>query len=219
MTDRQRFLDRVRSRLVIEPPENLPHPLVEVAEVPLVDYARNLDDLPAAFTRAAERVGTRVVRIPGTGELRDVLTRVVEEHGIRSAVASGDPEASTAAADLEALGVAVRPFDGVASCTEADLGVTGASWAIAATGTVVADAGRAGGRAASLLPPVHLAVVPMDRLVATAGDVFRRMSQIHPDGPPSQLVLITGPSRSGDIELQLTVGVHGPKHVVTVLVG
>ncbi len=219
MTDRQTFLDRVRSRLTTEPHENLPHPLVEVAEIPLVGYVRQLDDLPAAFTDAAERVGVRVVRIADTEALREVLAGLTEEHGIRSAVASGDPETAAAVSHLEALGVGIRPFDGPAACADADLGVTGAAWAIAATGTLVAEAGRAGGRTASLLPPVHLAVVPVQRLVPTAGDLFRRMAEIHPEGPPSQLVLITGPSRSGDIEMQITVGVHGPKHVIVVLVG
>jgi L-lactate dehydrogenase complex protein LldG len=73
---------------------------------------------------------------------------------------------------------------------------------------------RAGSRTASLLPPVHLALVRRDAIVATPGDLLRHLPERLPDGLPSNLVLITGPSRSADIELQLTVGVHGPRELV-----
>jgi L-lactate dehydrogenase complex protein LldG len=78
---------------------------------------------------------------------------------------------------------------------------------------MVVSSAAARGRAASLLPRVHLCVVRADRLVATPADVLRD-GRWHP--PPSNLVFITGPSRTGDIEQVMTLGVHGPTavHVV-----
>ena len=79
---------------------------------------------------------------------------------------------------------------------------------VALTGSIVVDAGRAGGRTVSLLPPLHVAFVRADAIVATPGDLWRALE----DGPmPSNLVQITGPSRSADIELVITLGVHGPQ--------
>ena len=78
---------------------------------------------------------------------------------------------------------------------------------------MVVSSARAGGRSASLLPPVHLALLPASRVLASASELWRRMGEHFPDGPPSQLVFISGPSRSADIEFTLTVGVHGPKRV------
>jgi L-lactate utilization protein LutC len=76
---------------------------------------------------------------------------------------------------------------------------------------VVLDARRAGSRTASLLPRVHLAIVSEATIVESTGDVLRDLGRWCPDGLPSNLVFVTGPSRSADIELQITLGVHGPR--------
>jgi L-lactate dehydrogenase complex protein LldG len=75
----------------------------------------------------------------------------------------------------------------------------------------------AGGRLASLLPPVHICVLPADRIVAAPADVLRGLGH-DPGALPSSLVLVTGPSRTGDIEQLLTIGAHGPTalHVIVV---
>jgi L-lactate dehydrogenase complex protein LldG len=112
----------------------------------------------------------------------------------------------------------VRPSDGPQVSAAVDLGVTGAAYGIALTGSVVVAADRAGCRTASLLPPVHVAIVRVGRLLATPEELFRHLPRRFPDGMPSNLVLITGPSRSADIELQLTLGVHGPRALWVVLV-
>jgi L-lactate utilization protein LutC len=128
-------------------------------------------------------------------------------------VVSCDPEATSTASHLEGLGVAVVPWDGPASAAAADLGVTGAVCGIAATGSVVVASDRAGGRSASLLPPVHAVLVRVGSLVATPADLWRDLGRLFPAGLPSQVVVITGPSRTADIELVLVCGVHGPGHV------
>jgi L-lactate utilization protein LutC len=96
----------------------------------------------------------------------------------------------------------------------ADVGVTGAMAGLATTGTVVQHSGRAGGRTASLLPPVHLCVLPASRVVASTAEVLRHLGA---EPLPSNIVLITGPSRSGDIEQIIALGVHGPLVVRVVL--
>ena len=73
-------------------------------------------------------------------------------------------------------------------------------------------------RLASLLPPVHVAVIEAAQILPDLFDLFARL-QIsgHPE-MPSNLTLITGPSKTGDIELRLTTGVHGPGewHVIII---
>ena len=101
--------------------------------------------------------------------------------------------------------------------SRAAVGITSVDAALASTGTMVmlADAGRS--RAASLLPLHHIALVPRRRIHATAESwiaLLRREGELDAtlrDG--SQLTFITGPSKSADIELTLTLGVHGPKTV------
>jgi L-lactate dehydrogenase complex protein LldG len=95
--------------------------------------------------------------------------------------------------------------------------VVRATAAVAATGSIVVDSARAG-RLVSLLPPVAVFVVDASSVVALTGDVLRHHDERWPDGPPTNVVFVTGPSRSGDIEMILAVGVHGPGEVHAVLV-
>ncbi len=175
-------------------------------------FRRPLTDPAAAFTEEAEALGVQVRRV-GPGGVPAFLGEVVAAHGVHRAVVSRDPEAAGAAAALKELGVAVDDWDGPAAAAAADLGVTGAAFGIAATGSLVVAADRAGGRSASLLPPVHAALLPMRSLLATPADLWRHMAERFPAGVASQVVVITGPSRTGDIELVLVRGVHGPGHV------
>ena len=211
--ERDRFLARLRDRLDAAPPAASPaHPPVPCREVAVPLYRRSLADLTAAFIEEAGANGVKVRRVAGGG-LGALLAEVVATHGVRTAVLSRDPETDGVAPLLAALGVEELPWDGAEPVAAADLGVTGAAFGIAATGSIVVDAGRAGGRSASLLPPVHLALVDAGSLLSTPADLLRGMGRIFPDGPPSQMVMITGPSKTGDIELVLVTGVHGPGHL------
>ena len=97
----------------------------------------------------------------------------------------------------------------------AALGVTGCHAAIAETGSLVVLSGPGTPRAASLLPPVHLCLVRRADLFATMGEFFHeRASDI---AASSCCTFITGPSRTADIELTLTLGVHGPGRVMVVV--
>ena len=91
------------------------------------------------------------------------------------------------------------------------VGLTGADGAIAESGTLALLSGPGRGRLASLLPPVHVAIVRPDRFHAT----LPHFLAAHPDAVErgSNLVLVTGPSRTADIEMTLTRGVHGPGEV------
>jgi L-lactate utilization protein LutC len=116
---------------------------------------------------------------------------------------------------LRDRGVAVHVVDEMESGAErdrffqADLGISGVAFAIAETGTLVMASGPQDPRSLSLLPPVHIAVVDQSQLLA---DLFDLFATLEPDRTrlPSCLSLITGPSKTGDIELKLVTGVHGP---------
>ena len=99
------------------------------------------------------------------------------------------------------------------------VGLTGADAALAATGSVVLLSGPGRPRAASLLPPVHVAVVAAGRIVPDL-ESWWAMLAADPAAirQPSSVVVITGPSRTADIAMQLVMGMHGPRemHVVVV---
>ncbi len=102
----------------------------------------------------------------------------------------------------------------------ADLGVSGVDYVIAETGSLVVMARPGQMRGVSLLPPAHVAVATTAQIVATMADYLFLLQAAGGDlqqALSSCVSFITGPSRTADIELQLTVGVHGPKELHLVL--
>lgn len=123
----------------------------------------------------------------------------------------------------------------------AEIGISGVTAAVAESGTLALASGPGQERLASLAPPVHVAVVAMEQIVSDLFDLFPgaeygghravealgdspdrnslpRPARLDPADLPSNWVLITGPSKTGDLELKLTTGVHGPGkwHVIIV---
>jgi len=92
-------------------------------------------------------------------------------------------------------------------------GVSVALFGLADTGSVVLAASPEEPRARSLLPSVHVSILAEDRILRGLGALFEAIGT----DLPSALAIVTGPSRSADIEQKLVVGVHGPGEVHVVL--
>jgi len=104
-----------------------------------------------------------------------------------------------------------------AACTSADVGITSADYVLADTGTLVMLSSPEEARMISLLPPSHIAVVQASRILTGLDELFSVLP--HPADVTSSMVMITGPSRTGDIEMTLVRGVHGPGEFTVVVVG
>lgn len=212
VSGRDAFIAELRRRLTSGIPSNPIRPVTPAATPPPVEYVPDARDPVTAFTEEATALGVTVEDAEGhPGEL---ARRVCAEREVRSAVVSDDPECSGLTAVLQDAGIslaAAGDLDGIAA---ADIGITGASYGIARTGSLVVDSGRAGARTASLLPPIHLALLRREAVLPDVGTLLRDLEHHLPGGLPSNLVLITGPSKSADIELQLTVGMHGPRELI-----
>jgi L-lactate dehydrogenase complex protein LldG len=105
-----------------------------------------------------------------------------------------------------------------AKILSADIGITGVTAAVAETGSLLMVHAPDNERTASLTPPVHIAVVPRSRIVADLFDVFEGSNGLKPETLPSNATFISGPSKTGDIEMKLVTGVHGPGkfHVIVI---
>ena len=104
---------------------------------------------------------------------------------------------------------------------DADVGISGANVAVADSGTLVIVSNEGNGRLVTTLPPVHIALLGVEKIVPTLEDATAIL-QVLPRSATGQKItsyvsFVTGPSRSADIELTLTVGVHGPKELHIVL--
>jgi L-lactate dehydrogenase complex protein LldG len=99
-----------------------------------------------------------------------------------------------------------------------DLGLSGVEYLIAETGSVVLATTPGQPRSLSLLPPMHVALAHRGQVLPDLFDLFETHLQARPEDMPSALLLITGPSKTGDIELKLVTGVHGPGEIHVIVV-
>jgi L-lactate dehydrogenase complex protein LldG len=189
----------------------------------------NEAEAQARFQREVINAGGAFHSLDESSALRDLLASLIDRHACRSAIVWRHPtlERHGVYEMLDELGVRrldaeraerLAPDERRAAWLAADLGITAADFAIAETGSVVVQSRRGQERMVSLLPKVHLAVVEPAMIVPDLFDLFARLELTGLDQLPSNLTLITGPSKTGDLELRLVTGVHGPRawHVALV---
>ncbi len=179
---------------------------------------RSFPDLVARFVEALEAAhGDAFVEKDAESAVRR-LERVLLEVGARRVVCQDEPQLDSLGlpARLPAFDwhVAGQTTDGLrATCAGADVGVSSARAALAETGTVVVESGPGRSRLVTLLPPVHIVLLPAGRLLA---DLFAWVEQ--QERPlPANVTLISGPSKTADIEQTLEIGVHGPRRLVVIV--
>jgi L-lactate dehydrogenase complex protein LldG len=164
----------------------------------------------ALFLGEAEKIGAKARRLSGTADIAPALRELVQAEPIKKATLWQTAELQDWGVEdaLQSLGVEiVSPYASNRDLAQCDLGITGADFALPETGTLVLRSAMEKPRTVSLLPPVHLAII---RPAILRADLHQVFDAVQHDG---YFVFVTGPSRTSDIELTLTVGVHGPKAV------
>ncbi|MEX2026012.1 MAG: lactate utilization protein [Pirellulaceae bacterium] len=221
---REAFLDRVRRAAQAGQAYRVQlHPLS-----PDVGYVGFEGDLCERFAAEVAAVGGVVHVADDVNDARTVLDSLVATAGASQALCWQHDLLVRLGLDelLAARGVERLDYVALAALPPAQrrermlacqIGITSCDWAIAETGSLVMCSGTGRERVASLLPPVHVAVVERQQVVPDLMDAIAALSRAG-QRLPSNVVLITGPSKTGDIELQLTTGVHGPGtwHVIVI---
>jgi L-lactate dehydrogenase complex protein LldG len=172
------------------------------------------DDPVQRFITRATAAGMAVTTV-SIEDLSGALIRAVVSAGASTVAMWEDPLLTPVQGAFEAMGISVlRPADqDKAQLALVQVGITTAVYAAAETATLALDCSPQRPRGTSLLPPLHLLVLPQHRILPTLTDLFRRIPSL-----PSAFTLISGPSRSADIELTTVRGVHGPTAVSVYLV-
>jgi L-lactate dehydrogenase complex protein LldG len=203
--ERDTILHRVRTALGRTATDSVPEPPPVYSRIPEWDRGERV----RRFTEALQALGGRVHCARGAAAVRAIACDIA---GQRAAVISGD-------LFLRECGIAGETFTSAAqvraAAERAEVGITGAAYGLAETGSLVMLASDEESRLISLLPPVHVAVLRVSSLLANLDDLLARLSD--PGALTSAMVLITGPSRTADIEQILVRGVHGPGEVHVIL--
>lgn len=236
MDREERFLSRLRERLaLITPDQRTPHPGARPRIATAGGRPHGDEQPPAALADrfAAEWRGVGGECYPvSRDDIAAAIARLVEEAGGGPVLRSADPRWDDIGLDasLKEKNIPVMQWGGPgaegdsgtpradrAGAAAARVGLTWPLGASAETGTILERASTTNGRLVSLLPPVHIAVLEVERIYPHRSALFQALRETAPDF--RGMALVTGPSRTGDIQNDLTVGVHGPKRAIVLLVG
>lgn len=215
--DREVFLGRIGQatlRSELPDPPRVPAELPELEDVDLVSLFRNRAQAVSAVVHGP---------VSRHGVPRAVMG-IAAGHEMASFMAWDDLPASGVSAALQSAGMERIDHETVAktrlernlSYMELDLGVTGATAGLAESGSVVLVHGPGRSRMASVVPEVHIALLDVHHIVRTLAHWAHENPGFVND--TTNLVVVTGPSRTGDIEQTLNLGVHGPRHVHVVMI-
>lgn len=236
----EQFRESVRAALGRQsgPPAGPYHALTQ--ELPAIEEQAQLvrqrisqerTELLDQLAETAHLRSWNVQRCEGAEDALGYVTWLVQNLGAASVARSEQTVFDMVPVDSAIAGVGglcwPATYDGPASrdevrrrLAESGMGITGADYAIAETGSVVVVPRQGLSRLVSVVPPVHVAIVRPSDVVGTLDDLFtlRRLEYVRNGGEMgSYLNFITGPSRTADIEQTIVVGVHGPREVHMVL--
>jgi L-lactate dehydrogenase complex protein LldG len=164
-------------------------------------------DLTAQLARELAALGATVETVH-SADLTSKLTALFRDRGIQRVLTWDHVEGMSESA-LKAAGVEL-----VKGADDKILaGITGCTCAIAETGTLMLTSGAGKPLSASLLPETHIVILRDSQIVASVEEALQ-MNEVR---DASTTVLVTGPSRTADIEMTLTIGVHGPRELVVLV--
>jgi L-lactate dehydrogenase complex protein LldG len=156
---------------------------------------------------------------------REVVLALLQERSVRRVLLGAgaviDSLNLSEQLKIAELGISFASSGGAESRDDffaAGAGISGVDYLVAETGSLVVLSRPEQPRSLSLLPPLHIAVAHRDQILPDLFDLFESGLWESRGGLPSCLALITGPSKTGDIELRLVTGVHGPGEVHVVLI-
>jgi L-lactate dehydrogenase complex protein LldG len=212
---RQAILSSIRSHLSA----SVPYDTCELTHTEPSAVAPALRQVPVSlvelFRQNLQAVGAHCITVNNDTDMADALTRIITNlKGQRLAI-SDNPEVERVLnltdLEIEELGIVPDAHD----IFRFDIGISTVQAAIAETGTLILDSIHERHRLVSLVPPVHIAIVDASKICETLGEaltLLRKENEISP-----AVTFITGPSRTADIELTLTVGVHGPQALYVII--
>jgi len=239
MTSRAKFIAKVTSSLgrteVIKPSRDESTAVFDDADTAranadkaMADTAANSIALTDRMAKAASTIGWKVHRVANPADAADVVANICEQKGATSVLRSthdvlGEINVDAAVTSTGAnLGVTEHTGDyDEAKVTEsktaafaADIGITGVDYAIAETGTVVLHPRSGLSRLVSLAPPTHIAVLRPAEILDSLDELFALERNDHMTGKlAGSMNLISGPSKTADIEGTTVTGIHGPLEV------
>lgn len=220
---RREMLQAIRERLAASAPfdgvrneHGTHHAVVTRSDQPTT-IVQTPGSLTERFRLALEAVSGQCLVVSDEAEAATVLERIIVKKKA-TRVAISDSSLVRRVTQNMGAGVELLEFASQSALFGCDAGITSAQWAIAETGTLVLESESERHRLASLVPPVHIALIQAGAIRDTMADVLHSLNQHGQNGLSPAVTFITGPSRTSDIELTLAIGVHGPGELYVIVI-
>jgi L-lactate dehydrogenase complex protein LldG len=165
------------------------------------------------FRQNLEFVGANFSLVNDERQAAEVLFSIIKEKAARKIAVSDSPLVKKIVGFLKTDAEFIENAQSDV-LFETDLGITGAQWAIAETGTLVLESESERHRLTSLIPPVHVCVLEVRNIRQSLGEVLEILQK----DLSRTITFVTGASRTSDIELTLAIGVHGPGELHVILI-
>ena len=228
MSERAAILSRIRDalRVTAPPPGTHDHrPITSARNAAssarqwLPPAGDSQDEWLALFAQNSTELKTQFLTAPDVSGAHALLAQIAAAENWQS-LATHDGELTTAAASATGVPVmTIREGYDVRELERCDAGLTECDALIAQTGSVLLTARSGGGRALSVLPPHHVVLAKRGQILPDLPAAYALLHEKYgPASWPSMMTLITGPSRTGDIERILVLGAHGPKKLTVILI-
>lgn len=214
---RVRTATRIKSHL----PDEKPDAQQIVIEGVNAAMPKDIVGLWQQFKTELEKVSGEFYEVKDKGELADLLAYLIEKSNFNSLALDGNNDAlevaSRAAANLAALEIidvtTLTASERSERLSNANLALLSAPYAIAEIGSIVLFPNEMTSVLAHLLPECVMIFIRQDQMLASLGELFQRV----PVEQAKSMLLVTGPSRTADIEKILILGAHGPKRLIVTM--
>ncbi|MBB3111125.1 L-lactate dehydrogenase complex protein LldG [Paenibacillus phyllosphaerae] len=215
-TRQQAFMDEIAGKL--NRPRVLSKPVQPFRGAPefWLDFNWTLEEKIEQFINNYKAAGGHAFHLSGLDEVRSFIVSKANEMSAAYIVRQDQEELASLALEEALPEASIRVWNSEedvnwkAKAAEADFGIVRADYAAAYTGSVTVLSDKTKGRSVSLLPTVLFVLIPESRLKTRLGEILPDFDTMGRENLPAGIHFISGPSRSADIENDLTIGVHGP---------
>lgn len=208
ITSKEKILKSIREALVDSTPQPFPG---NDPEAPI--YQDNNDSLDILFAKQFNAVDGQFIFCENSAHLSENIIMLLDKRKWKDVYCWDEK--------LLSLVQYNAPIESLRTDTKmknVDAGITFCESLLARTGSIMVSSRQASGRSLTIYPPVHLVVAYVSQLVYDIEDAIKLIQERYENNFPSMVSLITGPSRTADIEKTLVLGAHGPKELMVFLI-
>jgi L-lactate dehydrogenase complex protein LldG len=206
-TQREKILKRVRNALIYKTDNPFPNPDFE-SNV----YKEMTDSPEVVFAEEFIKVSGKFVYCESENEFTENMKSLINENQWTNVFCKEDKVKKI----LEAGNIPFFSED--KDLHEIEVGITQCEYLIARLGSIMVSSRQQCGRKMFVYPPVHIVIAYTSQLVNDLKQALAGIKQKYADNIPSMISVITGPSRTADIEKTLIMGAHGPKEIYVFLI-